>query len=456
MTAPAEGVATPQAVHLGLGANRFQFSLLVITTLLVGMTIGVERVVLPPLARQAFGVTSLELTVSFVTAFGAVKAALNLVGGHWSDRLGRRHLMRLGWALGLPYPLLIAFAPSWAWVVVANLFLGASQGLTWSTSVTAKIDLVGPGRRGLAIGFDEAAGYIGTAVAGYAAGLIASSAGLRPAPYWLALGTVVLGGLLALWPIAETLPWARAEAEQRSSGPPLGLMEGTGTETTEAAGLGRLFAHMSWRDRSMAAACQAGMVNKFADALAIGVFPLWLVAHHASLATVGVVGAVYTGVWGLLQIPSGQAADHLGRKWLIASGLLTEGVAVAWFVSGDGMSTWLGAALLMGVSTAALYPNLITAVGDVSHPAWRGGALGVYRFWRDAGYAVGPLVTAAVGTAFGLAAGFWFVAILLVASGLTVGIFMQETRPRQTPPGRPTGHLGAHQLTARLSRLRQG
>jgi MFS family permease len=427
----APGDAAQRELRLGLGANWFQFSLLAITTLLVGMTIGVERTVLPPLARQAFGVTSLELTVSFVTAFGAVKALLNLAGGHWSDRLGRRRLMLVGWLFGLPYPLLIAFAPSWGLVVVANLFLGVNQGLTWSTSVTAKLDLVGSARRGLAIGIDEAAGYFGTAVAGYVAGLIADSVGLRPAPYWLALGTVVIGGLLAFWPLRESLPWARLEAAQRVTAAAIGEKEPRPILASAPPSLSRLLAYVSWRDRSMMAACQAGMINKFADALAIGVFPLWLVAHHASLATVGLVGGVYTGVWGLLQIPSGQAADHLGRKWLIASGLIAEGGAVGWFVRGDGLPTWIGAAAIMGVGTAALYPNLLTAVGDVSHPSWRGGALGVYRLWRDGGYAIGPLITAAVGTAFGLAAGFWLVAALLLASGVTVAIFMGETHPRR-------------------------
>lgn len=204
---------------MGLRHNLSQFVVLSVMTLLVGMTIGVERVVLPPLAHRAFGVTSLAVTVSFVTAFGAVKAALNLFAGHWSDRLGRRRLMALGWLFGLPYPLLVAFAPSWAWVVIANLFLGANQGLVWTMSVTSKIDLVGPVRRGLAVGIDEAAGYVGTAVGGYAAGLIAASDGLRPAPYWLALSTIVLGGLLTLWPVRETLPWARAEADRLPPSP---------------------------------------------------------------------------------------------------------------------------------------------------------------------------------------------------------------------------------------------
>lgn len=195
--------------------------------------------------------------------------------------------------------------------------------------------------------------------------------------------------------------------------------------------LGRLIAYMSWRDRSMLAACQAGTVNKFADALVIALFPLWLVAHHASLATVGAVAGVYTGVWGVLQIPSGEIADRIGRKWLIAAGLAVEGVAVGWFVTGRGVGTWFGAAVVMGTATAALYPNLITAVGDVSDPGWRGGSLGVYRLWRDGGYALGPLVTAGVATAFGLAAGFWFVAGLLVISGVVVAVFMDETDPRR-------------------------
>lgn len=425
-------------LRVGLGANRFQFSLLVVTTLLVGMTIGVERTVLPPLAKHAFGVTSLELTVSYVTAFGAVKAVLNLAGGHLSDRLGRRRLMRIGWMLGLPYPLLIAFAPNWSWVVVANLFLGANQGLTWSASVTAKLDLVGSARRGLAIGMDEAAGYVGTAIAGYAAGLIADSVGLRPAPYWLALATVVLGGLLALWPLGESLPWARAETAQRASQPTRASSpDAPASSAGRPPSLGRLLLYMSWRDRAMAAACQAGMINKFADALTLSILPLWLVAHQASPATVGLVGGVYTGVWGILQIPSGMLADRIGRKWLIASGLLVEGIGVGWFAIGGGLGAWLGAALAMGVATAALYANLITAVGDVAHSAWRGGALGVYRLWRDSGYAIGPLVTAAVATVFGLAAGFWFVAALLVASGLTVAIFMHETHPRRSTGASP-------------------
>lgn len=430
---------------MGLRQNWSQFAVLSAMTLLVGMTIGVERVVLPPLAHRAFGVTSLEVTVSFVTAFGAVKALLNLFAGHWSDRLGRRRLMAVGWLFGLPYPLLVAFAPSWGWVVVANLFLGANQGLVWTMSVTSKIDLVGPSRRGLAVGIDEAAGYVGTAVGGYAAGLIAASAGLRPGPYWLALATIVLGGLLTLWPVRETLPWARAEAGVLPPGTlvPAPGQATSGSEQAPASArgeraqvvlrpsLGALIVYMSWRDRSMFAACQAGSVNKFADALVIALFPLWLVAHHASLATVGLVAAVYAGVWGVLQIPSGEIADRIGRKWLISIGLIAEGVAVGWFVTGRGLGTWFGAAATMGTATAALYPNLITAVGDVSDPAWRGGSLGVYRLWRDGGYALGPLLTAGVATAFGLAAGFWFVAALLVASGAVVAVLMEETDPRR-------------------------
>ncbi|NNM96954.1 MAG: MFS transporter [Candidatus Dormibacteraeota bacterium] len=434
----------------GLRQNWFQFSLLALLTMMVGATIGVERVALPPLAQHAFGVTSVLYTVSFVSAFGVVKAIMNLVSGRLSDRRGRKLLLLAGWGFAVPYAVLIIFAQNWIWVLVANMFLGVNQALTWTMSVTAMIDLVGPVNRGLAVGINEAAGYVGVGLGGFAAGLLVVSYGLRPAPYLLALGIVGLGGAITIWPTRETLPFARAESELRAaavattSPAAAGPMPGADV----SPGLGRLAVYMSWHDRSMLAVCQGGFLNKFADSLVIGFFPLYLLQRGLSLLQVGLVVGVYAWVWGLGQVATGALADRVGRRLPIASGILTVGAAVALIPITSGLGPWLGASALMGVGMALVYPNLISAVGDVAHPAWRGGALGVYRFWRDGGYAVGPLVLGGLALAFGLVAAFWAMAFLMGLSGAIVIVLMRETAPsrrRQDPAwqGHPEWIYGA-------------
>lgn len=411
----------PAGQHrLGLKQNGWQFSLFTVITLLVGMTIGVERVALPPLAHQAFGITSVLYTVAFISAFGAVKSVMNLISGRVSDNHGRKLLLLAGWAFGVPYALLIIFAQSWWWVVVANLFLGVNQGLTWTMSVTAKIDLVGPVNRGLAVGIDESAGYIGTGLGGFAAGLLVASYGLRPAPYLLALGVVAAGTLLTLGPARETLPWAQAE------GPGAGSRQAT---LQQAPSLARLARYMSWQDRSMLAICQAGLLNKFADSLVIGFFPLYLLRLGLSVATIGVLVGVYAWVWGLGQVPTGALADRIGRRVPITLGtfLIAGGIAM---IAASGLEAlWFAGAAVMGAGMALVYPNLITAVGDTAHPSWRGGALGVYRLWRDAGYAIGPLVFGGIAAMGGITAAFWAAAGLLGASGVLLLLLLDETHP---------------------------
>ncbi len=413
------GVRAPGEPRLGLRENGWQFALYSVVTLLIGMTIGVERVALPPLAHHAFGVVSVLYTVAFVSAFGAVKSVMNLVAGRLSDRHGRKLLLLVGWSFALPYALLIIFAQSWWWVVAANLFLGVNQGLTWSMSVTAKIDLVGPANRGLAVGADESAGYIGTGLGGFAAGLLVTAYGLRPAPYLLALGVVAVGAALTVGAARETLPWARAEAARHPA--PAGQPEGPG--------LGRLALYMSWHDRSMMAVCQAGMFNKFADSLVIGFFPLYFLHRGLSVAGVGTLVGVYAWVWGLGQIPTGWLADRIGRKWPITAGTFLIGAGIAIVTAGGARPLWFAGATVMGAGMALAYPNLITAVGDTAHPSWRGGALGVYRLWRDSGYAIGPLVFGAVAAAGGITAAFWTAAALLGFSALILLVLLQETDP---------------------------
>ena len=439
-TPPATAPEAPADHRLGLRENWWQFSVFTAITLLIGMTIGVERVALPPLARHAFGITSVLYTVSFISAFGAVKSVMNLVSGRLSDRRGRKGILLVGWAFAVPYALIIIFATAWWQVIVANLFLGVNQALTWTMSVTAKIDLVGPTNRGLAVGVDESAGYIGVGLGGFAAGLLVSSYGLRPTPYLLALGVVVLGVLVTLGPAKETIHFARTESTGvRSAGPspappgpqaPAPAPAPTPAQA-QAPQLRRLASYMSWHDRSMLAVCQAGFFNKFADSLVAAFFPLYLARRGVSLAEVGLLVGIYAWVWGLGQVPAGALADRIGRKLPITAGTFLAAAGLAIFAATSAHEAWFAGAVLMGVGMALAYPNLLTAVGDVADPAWRGGALGVYRLWRDGGYAIGPLVLGGVAATAGITAAIWTGAALLGASGLTLLVLLRETDPHR-------------------------
>jgi len=422
--------APPTGHRLGLRENWWQFSIFTAITLLIGMTIGVERVALPPLARHAFGITSVLYTVSFISAFGAVKSVMNLVAGRLSDRRGRKGILLVGWAFAVPYALIIIFATAWWQVILANLFLGVNQALTWTMSVTAKIDLVGPINRGLAVGVDESAGYIGVGLGGFAAGLLVSSYGLRPTPYLLALGVVALGVLVTLGPAKETLPFARSESAAQVDG---AARTATGTHAP-APRLRRLAAYMSWHDRSMLAVCQAGFFNKFADSLVAAFFPLYLVRRGVSLAEVGLLVGVYAWVWGLGQVAAGALADRIGRKAPITVGTFLIAGGLALFVATSAHGVWFAGAALMGVGMALAYPNLITAVGDTADPAWRGGALGVYRLWRDGGYALGPLVLGGIAMVGGITAAIWAGVALVGASGVLLLLWLRETDPKRRRP----------------------
>jgi MFS family permease len=421
------GLALPAGQRLGLRENWWQFSVFTAVTLLVGMTIGVERVALPPLARHAFGVTSVLYTVSFISAFGAVKSVMNLVAGHLSDSRGRKAILLAGWAFALPYALIIIFATAWWQVVVANLFVGVNQALTWTMSVTAKIDLVGPTNRGLAVGLDESAGYIGVGLGGFVAGLLVSSYGLRPAPYLLALGVVALGVLVTVGPARETLPFALSESAAQAGD---AARDRVGAHAP-APRLRRLAAYMSWHDRSMLAVCQAGFFNKFADSLVAAFFPLYLVRRGVPLPEVGLLVGVYAWVWGLGQVAAGALADRIGRKAPITAGTFLVAGGLALFVATSAHGAWFAGAGLMGVGMALAYPNLITAVGDTAGPAWRGGALGVYRLWRDGGYALGPLVLGGIAVVGGVVAAIWAGAVLVGASGLVLVAWLRETDPKR-------------------------
>lgn len=367
----------------------------------VGGVVGVERSTLAPLAQQDFRIASQTAILSFLISFGLVKAASNLAAGWLADRIGRRAVLLTGWLAALPVAPLIILAPSWGWVVGANVLLGVNQGLAWSMTVNMKVDLVGPARRGFALGLNEAAGYIAVSVAAAAAGFLAASLGLRPAPYLLAEGLALIGLLLSLV-----------------------THETAGHVALEAAGdlkPGRLKAivlGVSFRDRSMSSACQAGMVNNLNDGMAWALLPLFFAARGLDLQQIGILAGVYPAVWGVGQLGTGWLSDHIGRKVLIVGGMLLQAVAIAGFVLLSGFTSWLIAAALLGAGTAMVYPTLLAVIGDIASPADRATSVGVYRTWRDSGYAVGAIVAGILADVAGFPAAISAVAVLTALSGL--------------------------------------
>ena len=410
---------------LGLRPNLAQFSLLVVVNALVGGTLGQERTVLPLLATETFHLSGYTSALTFIVAFGLVKAATNFFAGTLSDRFGRKPVLVAGWLVALPIPVLVIYAPSWWIVVFANVLLGVNQGLTWSTTVIMKIDLVGPARRGLAMGLNEAAGYGAVAVTALATGYLASSYGLRPAPFLLGAAYIVLGLGLSSTVVRETRNHAREEA---------------GSHHQAELSTAEVFAFTSLRDRALSSACQAGMVNNLNDGLAWGLFPLLFAGGGLSLRQIGLLAALYPAVWGMGQLATGALSDRTGRKPLIAWGMGVQAAALALTATGTSGGTWAVAMVLLGAGTAMVYPALLAAVGDVAHPAWRARAVGVYRFWRDAGFALGAMVAGVLADAFGVVAAIWVVAVLTALSGLVVALRMYETRPggsrlQNTSPG---------------------
>ncbi len=407
--------AADRDVRLGLGANAGQFALLVGVGALVGAMVGQERTIVPLLADEVFGLDAASSALAFLVAFGVAKAVANLVAGALADRFGRRPVLIGGWLVGLPVPLLLIAAPDWTWVVAANLLLGVNQGLTWSTTVVMKIDLVGPHRRGIATGLNEAAGYLAVAFMAGATGYLAERYGLRPAPFLLGLAVAIAGLALSALAVHETRGHAAVEAATR---PPT--------------------APVSWRavmrvttltEPSLSAASQAGLVNNLNDAVAWGLLPLLYAAAGLSFAEIGLLAATYPAVWGLAQVATGGLSDRIGRKGLIVGGMLLQALALAAIATTSGLLPWLVAAVALGLGTAMVYPTLLAVVADVAEPAWRGSAIGVYRLWRDLGLAIGAIAAGLIADRAGIPAAVLVVAAITALSGLVVLARMRETLP---------------------------
>ena len=408
--------------RLGLRANIAQFSLLVAVNALVGGMVGQERTVLPLLAEQTFRLQAFTSTLTFILAFGAVKAATNFAAGTLSDRYGRKPVLVAGWLIGLPVPLLLIWAPSWTWVIVANVLLGVNQGLTWSATVIMKIDLAGPDRRGLAMGLNEAAGYGAVAITALATGWIAAEHGLRPGPFLLGAAYAALGLGLSTVFVRETRGHARHEA--------------TGSHADGASlSTGEVFRLTSFSEPALSSVCQAGLVNNLNDGLAWGLFPLLFAGHGLGAARIGTLVALYPAVWGVGQLVTGPLSDRWGRKRLIVVGMLTQAAAIAGVATATGFAVWAVATATLGLGTAMVYPTLLAAIGDVAHPTWRASAVGIYRLWRDSGFAVGALVAGIIADVVSLDAAIWTVAALTAGSAVVVAVRMYETHPHANGAG---------------------
>jgi MFS family permease len=402
------------ATRLGLRANLPQFALLVLVNAFVGAMIGMERSILPAIAEQEFHLAARAAILSFIVVFGVVKAFTNYFAGRLSDSLGRKRILVAGWLFAAPVPFLLMWAPSWSWILAANVLLGISQGLTWSTTVIMKIDLAGPERRGLAMGLNEFAGYFAVAISALATGYIASVYGLRPEPFYLGIGFVAAGLFLSLVLVRETHGHARHEAGRQPDEPALSQRE--------------VFVRTSLRDPVLSSVSQAGLVNNLNDGMAWGLFPVFYAAAGASLGQIAWLAAIYPAVWGIAQLFTGALSDRVGRKWLIAGGMWVQAVGIAVLVLVPTMTGFATSGVLLGLGTAMVYPTLLAAIGDVAHPTWRASAVGVYRLWRDLGYAIGAVIAGITADAFGLDVAILLVAGVTAGSGLLVALRMTETR----------------------------
>ena len=404
------------AIRLGLRANLAQFSLLVVVNAFVGAMVGMERSILPAIADHDFKLAARAAILSFIVVFGVSKAITNYLAGRLSDAYGRKVVLVGGWIVASPVPFLLMWAPSWAWVLFANVLLGVSQGLTWSTTVIMKIDLAGPQNRGLAMGLNEFAGYFAVAMSALGTGYIASTFGLRPEPFYPGVVFVALGLLLSLLLVRETKHHVHHEAKLEGGLPPGGRPSQR-----------QVFALTSLLDRNLSSVSQAGLVNNLNDGMAWGLFPLFFASSGMSLSEIGWLAAIYPGVWGMGQAFTGALSDKIGRKWLIVGGMWAQAVGIAVTVLSRAFTGFAAGGVLLGVGTAMVYPTLLAAIGDVAHPTWRASAVGVYRLWRDLGYAIGALLAGIVADALGVRAAIWATAALTFGSGLVAAVRMRET-----------------------------
>lgn len=421
-----ESDSVSSAIKLGLRENWPQFSLLILINAFVGGMVGIERTVVPLIGAEEFGITSTTLVVSFIVSFGVVKACANLVSGQLADAWGRKHVLILGWLVGLPVPFMIIWAPNWEWVIAANALLGINQGFAWSMTVIMKVDLVGPKSRGLAVGLNEFAGYLAVGVTAFLTGYLAAQYGLRPVPIYVGIAYAILGTALSILLVRDTRDHVQLEAAGH-------------TQPSTAISFREVFALTSFKDKNLFAASQAGLVNNLNDGMSWGIFPLFFTTFGLSVERIGILKAIYPATWGILQIVTGPLSDRWGRKGLIVAGMWVQSAGLFLTAATWQFEWWLLGSLLLGMGTAMVYPSLIAAVSDASHPAWRARSLSVYRFWRDLGYAIGALSAGLIADRFGLSWAIVAIAALTFFSGALYGWIAKDKRNI----GQLSSHAGA-------------
>lgn len=402
-------------IRLGLRENAFQFSILVVVNAFVGAMIGLERTLLPEIAEKDFGMVAKTAILSFIIVFGLCKAITNYFAGRFSDHYGRKIVLIIGWIFAIPVPFLLIQAPNWNWIIIANVFLGISQGLTWSTTVIMKIDLVGNKQRGLAMGLNEFAGYFAVALSALFTGYIASKYGHRPEPFYLGIVYVLIGLVLSIFLVKETKGHVFHEIKNHHNDESITISQKD------------IFLKTSFFDKNLSSITQAGFVNNLNDGMAWGLLPILYTSLNFDLKIVGILAAIYPASWGLLQIITGFASDKVGRKWPIVFGMWIQAIGIGVIALTSQFWFFVLGNLFLGVGTALVYPTLLAAIGDVAHPKWRASSVGIYRLWRDSGYAVGAIIAGLTADYFGIRSAIWLIAIITLVSGIVVLLRMNET-----------------------------
>lgn len=417
-----------KAIKLGLRPNINQFLILVLVNAFVGAMVGLEQTIVPLIGKDTFHIESNTLILSFIASFGMVKAILNLIAGNLSDRWGRKKVLVLGWIFGLPVPFILLSAPNWNWIIFANVLLGINQGLAWSMTVNMKVDLVGKKNRGLALGLNEFAGYISVAIVGFVTGYLASSFGLRPFPFFIGIAVAILGFLISWLVVKETRKYTELEIKNEESSSSSNTLVDNNYKAESSLHFKEVFIRTSWKNRSLLAVSQAGLVNNLIFGVSWGLFTLYFVAFGTSVNEIGFLKALHPGIWGVLQLVTGSLSDRIGRKILIYPGMIVQAIGVWTVLFSNSLFGWITGMSLLGIGTALVYPTLLAAISDIAHPRWRATSLGVYRFWRDLGFVFGAVGIGFIADISSISIAIQFVAWIALASGIFVLIVMRENK----------------------------